>query len=129
MLPLPQPPSKISDRFDDWMFRLWKRIASTGTFAWSLIDKTGSNLTDLITRNHADLQNINTASYTHLSSTNATDLTDGGDTTLHTHKFPTESDVIDIGETLTILSNRQFIIAEKLTNNGTIMNDGKVFLI
>jgi len=85
MLPLAPPPRKEDGRFDDWMFRLWKRIASTGGLAWSLIDKTGSNLTEIETRNHADLQNINTATYTHLSATNHTDLTDGGLTTLHLH--------------------------------------------
>ena len=85
MQPLAQPPRKSDGRFDDWMFRLWKRISDTAGIAWALVDKTGSNLTDIETRNHADLQNINTASYTHLTSTNHTDLTDGGDSTLHYH--------------------------------------------
>lgn len=85
MLPLAQPPRKDDNRFDDWVFLLWRRITSVAGIAWSIIDKTGSNLTDIETRNHADLQNINTASYTHLSSTNATDLTDGTDSTLHYH--------------------------------------------
>lgn len=85
MQPLAQPPRKDDGRFDDWMFRLWKRVASTAGLAWSMVDKTGSNLTDIATRNHADLQNINTASYTHLTSTNHTELTDGGDSTLHYH--------------------------------------------
>lgn len=85
MQPIAQPPRKDDRSFDDWMFRLWKRIASTAGLAWELIDKNGSNLTDLTTRNHADLQNINTASYTHLTATNHTDLTDGGVTTLHKH--------------------------------------------
>lgn len=60
-------------------------VATSGLLPWSSISKVGSNLTDLLTRNHADLQNINTATYTHLSATNATDLTDGGLTTLHKH--------------------------------------------
>lgn len=85
MQPLAQPPRKDDRSFDDWMYRLWKRIASTAGLAWSLIDKTGSNITDIETRNHADLQNINTATYTHLSATHATDLTDGGDSALHFH--------------------------------------------
>lgn len=34
---------------------------------------------------HATLTNLNSADYTHLTATNATDLTDGGNTTLHTH--------------------------------------------
>lgn len=34
---------------------------------------------------HALLSNLNSSSYTHLTATNATDLTDGGDSTLHYH--------------------------------------------
>ena len=85
MIPLAQPPRKDDRSFDDWMYRMWRRIAGVASIAWSVIDKTGSNLTDIQTRNHADLQNLNTASYTHLTSTQATDLTDGGDTILHKH--------------------------------------------
>lgn len=85
MQPLSQPPPRDDGSFDDWMFRMYKRISATAGLAWALVDKTGSNLTDMTTRNHADLQNINTASYTHLSATNATDLTDAGDSALHYH--------------------------------------------
>jgi len=85
MIPLAQPPRKEDRVFDDWMYRLWKRISTAGGFGWDLVDTTGSNLTDLETRNHEDLQNINTASYTHLTATDHTDLTDLGDTTLHFH--------------------------------------------
>lgn len=85
MQPLAQPPRKDDRSFDDWMYRLWKRINSVSGIAWNMVSKVGSNLTDIETRNHADLQNINTASYTHLTATNATDLTDGGATTLHKH--------------------------------------------
>lgn len=34
---------------------------------------------------HDDLADMNTSSYTHLTATQATDLTDGGETTLHSH--------------------------------------------
>jgi hypothetical protein len=85
MLPLAQPPKKDERSFDDWMYRLWRKLVTSGQIAWSVVDKTGSNLTDIETRNHADLQNLNTASYTHLTATNHTDLTDGGATTLHKH--------------------------------------------
>src|SRR3990172_1267126 len=74
MLPLAQPPRKDDGRFDDWMYRLWKRISTTAGIAWSLIDKTGSNITDIVTRNHADLQNLNTTNYTHLTSAQAADI-------------------------------------------------------
>lgn len=67
MIPLAQPPRKEDARFDDWMYRLWKRVSSTAGIAWVLIDKTGANLTDIPTRNHNDLQNINGAGTQHLS--------------------------------------------------------------
>ena len=58
MLPLAQPPKKDERSFDDWVYRLWKRVSSTAGIAWSLIDKTGANLTDIPTRHHNDLQYI-----------------------------------------------------------------------
>jgi hypothetical protein len=36
---------------------------------------------------HAALTDLNSANYTHLTAVNATDLTDGGETTLHRHPF------------------------------------------
>jgi len=58
MIPLAQPPKKDDRSFDDWMYRMWKRISDTAGIAWSLVDKTGSNLTDIETRHHDDLQYI-----------------------------------------------------------------------
>lgn len=60
MLPLAQPPRKDEPSFDDWMYRLWKRIASTAGLAWSLIDKTGAKLSDIPDRQYKDLQYIPT---------------------------------------------------------------------
>lgn len=88
MQPLPQPPRKDDRSFDDWMYRLWKRVLSAAGSVgvlWGDVDKTGSNLTDLETRNHADLQNINTAEYTHLTEDQAAELTGGENSTLHYH--------------------------------------------
>ena len=85
------PPPQTGQPIDGWMFLLWKRLTATGQILWNTISFTGSNLTDIETRNHADLQNINTASYTHLTSTQATDLTDGGDSTLHYHATDRDS--------------------------------------
>jgi hypothetical protein len=88
---LSKPPLKednFSPSFQRWLAKVHELLApvsSTGLILWTSISKVGSSLTDLATRNHADLQNINTATYTHLSATNATDLTDGGDSTLHYH--------------------------------------------
>lgn len=87
----PPPRVETGSVFDRWMNNAWNRITKAGQLLWSQIDFTGSNLTDLETRNHADLQNINTASYTHLSATNHTDLTDGGDSTLHYHATDRDS--------------------------------------
>ena len=61
------------------------RVGVTGVVTWALVNKAGANITDIPSRNHGDLLNINTAGYTHLTATNHTDLTDGGDSTLHFH--------------------------------------------
>lgn len=85
---LPPPPTSNDPKdpaFRDWFYKLQKAFSSLGSFLFTNLDFTGSNITSILTRNHADLQNLNTASYTHLTSTQATDLTDGGDTTLHFH--------------------------------------------
>jgi hypothetical protein len=49
---------------------------------------------------HDDLADLNTSTYTHLSATQATDLTDGGETTLHTHAAgaPGHADVLILNE-------------------------------
>ena len=60
-------------------------MTQAGQILWGTIDTSGSNLTDIETRNHVDLQNHNTTEYYHLTSAQATDLTDGGDSTLHYH--------------------------------------------
>lgn len=79
------PPPQTGQPIDGWLYLLWRRLTQAGQILWAYLDTAGSNLTDIETRNHADLQNLNTASYTHLSATNATNLTDGGDSTLHYH--------------------------------------------
>lgn len=84
-VPLAPPPPSGNGGFDRWMYLLWRRLTQAGQILWATIDKSGSNITDISTRNHEDLQNLNTASYTHLTATQATDLTDGGTTTLHSH--------------------------------------------
>lgn len=57
----------------------------TVTVAWNDLDFTSSNITSIVTRNHSDLQNINSTNYYHLTQAQYTDLTDGGDSTLHFH--------------------------------------------
>lgn len=85
--PLSPPPPSGNGGFDRWMYLLWRRLTQAGQILWGTIDKSGSNLTDIETRNHADLQNHNTTDYYHLTQANHADLTDGGDTTLHTHSI------------------------------------------
>jgi hypothetical protein len=91
MSTFPQPPlndskNVLSRAWHIWHDRLAKFLSdSAGLIPWTSVSKVGSNLTEITTRNHEDLQNINTATYTHLTAANHTDLTDGGETTLHTH--------------------------------------------
>jgi hypothetical protein len=60
MIPLAQPPKKDEYSFDDWMYRMWKRISAVGGIAWSLVDKTGASLRDIPDRQYKDLQYIPT---------------------------------------------------------------------
>ncbi len=39
---LSQPPRKEDGRFDDWIYRLWKRVAGAAQIVWNQIDLTGS---------------------------------------------------------------------------------------
>jgi len=79
---VPQPWNRW---FEDLRKRVNTVISDTASLAWASINKSGSNLVDLETKNHADLDNLNTAGYTHLTANQASELTGGGDTTLHTH--------------------------------------------
>lgn len=102
-VPLAPPPPTKEPILDRWLWLLWRRLNQAGQVLWTSLDLSGSNLTDIGTRNHADLQNINTASYTHLTSTNATDLTDGGDSTLHYHALDRVVEIEkEAGENLTV---------------------------
>src|SRR5512146_2124364 len=56
--PLAQPPKNEERTFNDWMYRLWRRITSVGGIPWNVVDKTGANITDIPTRHHDDLQYI-----------------------------------------------------------------------
>ena len=83
---IPPPPNGGDESTQqDWFVRIRNAINKLGTsITWAILDKTGSNLTDIVTRNHSDLQNIQGGTH-HLSSTDYTDLTDGGNTSLHYH--------------------------------------------
>ena len=83
---IPPPPNGGDESTQqDWFVRIRNAINKLGaSITWAILDKTGSNLTDIVTRNHSDLQNIQGGTH-HLSSTDYTDLTDGGNTSLHYH--------------------------------------------
>lgn len=92
MASLPPPPSNSPPGSSVWLE--WYRqlrdflVASGGTIPWASVSKTGSNLTDLATYQHNTLQSLQggtAGEYYHLTSAQATDLTNGGTTTLHDH--------------------------------------------
>lgn len=91
---LPPPPNPDADVNDyawrDWFRQLRDYIVSKGSILWSQIDFTGSNITDIVQRSHQDLQNLQGGNalldeYYHFTNVQHTDLTDGGNTTLHYH--------------------------------------------
>lgn len=86
--PLTPPPLTGIGLLDRWLNLLWRKLTAAGEILWTQVDKTGSNLTDIETRNHNDLQNVQGGAsndYFHFTSAQHTDLTDGGDSTLHFH--------------------------------------------
>lgn len=86
-------PYSLQEWIRNVSFLLSPTLGGTGV-AWSSLDFTGSNLTDLGTRNHNDLQNIQGGAsndYYHFTSAQKTDLTDGGDSTLHYHAADRDS--------------------------------------
>jgi len=107
--------------FQEWLRKI-NQILSVGGVSWSLIDFTGSNITDIQTRNHNDLQNIQggaAADYFHLTETQATDLTDGGDTTLHFHS----ADRSDSFKTIAV-SGQSDVVADSSTDTLTLVGSG-----
>lgn len=106
---LPPPPSAEKDLNDyvwrDWFTRLRNYIVDKGEILWSQINFTGSKITDIQSRSHQDLQSLQGGSsllnqYYHLTSADYTDLTDGGNTTLHYHA--SDRDLANATGTLTV---------------------------
>jgi hypothetical protein len=87
------PPTPIQDidfssSWRVWLVKVRDLLTGISTLSWSVIDFTNSNITDIVTRNHNDLQTKQggtTNEYYHLTSSQHTDLTAGGNTTLHKH--------------------------------------------
>ena len=95
------PPAPIRDpwgsyTWEDWFRQVRNRATESLTsVSWSGINFTGSTLTSINDRKHNDLTNIQggtSASYYHLTQAQHTDLTDGGDSTLHYHASDRNSD-------------------------------------
>lgn len=91
---LPPPPNPDDDvngySWRDWFRQLRDYVVDKGSILWSQIDFTGSKLSDIQNRPHNVLQSIQggnstLSEYYHLSNVEYTDLTDGGNTTLHYH--------------------------------------------
>lgn len=98
---LPPPPNPDDDitgySWRDWFRQLRDYIVNKGSILWSQIDFTGSKLSDIVNRPHNVLQAKQGGStaldqFYHLTQFQHDDLTDGGETTLHTHKHNNTTD-------------------------------------
>lgn len=99
-MPIVIPPVPVGEKensylWTQWYLKLQQLLSSNDGIAWSLIDKNGAVLSDLPNRSHSDLQNVQGSGSHHLSSAQHTDLTDGGDSTSHTHTL-TMSKISDL---------------------------------
>lgn len=96
------PPPPINDKpgsftWLEWYRQLRNYVSTSGSVPWYIINFSGSNLTDIALRDHNNLQGLqggDAGEQYHLtvnqvsdllSNTDKTDLTDGGDSTLHYH--------------------------------------------
>lgn len=99
---IPPPPVHSEDKtiWSNWYVAVKDAINNLrADLKWINLDFTGSNITDVISRSHQDLTSLQGGSSTeryHVSATQATaiaafnetqwtDLTDGGESTLHYH--------------------------------------------
>lgn len=97
-MPIVIPPVPVGEKensylWTQWYLKLQQLLSSSDGIAWALVDKAGALLSDIPNRSHSDLQNVQGTGSHHLSSTEHTDLTDGGDTTLHGHTMSKISDL------------------------------------
>lgn len=120
----PVPLRDIKDlpyTFQEWL-RSVQNLVSTGSFSWALLNFSGSNLTDIATRNHNDLQTVQgggVGDYYHLTGVQATDLTDGGNSTLHFHS----ADRSDSFRTIAV-SGQSDVVADSQTDTLTLVGSG-----
>ena len=102
---------------------------TTGTQHTDLTDGGATSLHKHDHNGQDSLQGGTTDEYYHLTEAQHTDLTDGGETSLHFHAYGVVPDLIQAGEEVTVLANRQLIIHRQLSNSGTLTNAGKVVLL
>lgn len=90
---LPPPPIYDSEltslAWQEWFRQVRSFLVGGGSqISWNSVNKSGASITDIPDRKHNNLQSVQggaTNDYYHLTATQHTDLTDGGDTTLHKH--------------------------------------------
>lgn len=99
---VPPPPLTTQDKsvWASWYIAIKDGVNKlSSSLKWTLLDFTGSNITDIAAKSHQNLDNLQGGSSTeryHITSTQATaiasfndtqwtDLTDGGESTLHYH--------------------------------------------
>lgn len=99
---VPPPPLTTQDKsvWASWYIAIKDAVNKLSSrLKWTLLDFTGSNITDIAAKSHQNLDNLQGGSSTeryHITSTQATaiasfndtqwtDLTDGGESTLHYH--------------------------------------------
>ena len=132
---LPPPPvqdSQGSYAWLDWYRQLRNYISQQGSVPWSVIDFSGSDIVNIANRSHQNLQALqggSTGSYYHLSQTQHTDLTDGGDSTLHYHSADrnranhtgtqTLSTISDAGTAAGVSGLSTTVTLAKITTGGT----------
>ena len=91
-------PPPLSEPMGTHLWLEWFRAVNTelgvyqGVVFWSNLDLTSSSLTDIASRNHNDLQSVDGGTsneYYHLTQAQHDGLTDGGETSLHSHPVGT----------------------------------------
>ena len=79
-------PSVLPPYLIDWAVLIGRVICKNAAAAFYSVESSfATTFTLSAATDHESLANLNSVTHTHLTAANATDLTDGGATTLHTH--------------------------------------------
>ena len=118
---LSQPPAKTDGRFDDWMFRLWKRVAAAQQILWNQIDITGAEFV-------GDSGSGGSAGIVPAPATgDATKYLKGDGTWATVSAGSTPSNVIS--STTTIDADTSYVVVGYLTVNSTLTVNGNLGII